>query len=150
MKKFFILLCVVMICSGLVACSSKIILGATTPYDIVNDFEYASMKIVDVSQEDQTITVEFSYSGENELLYGQYYEIEMLQDGKWYRLAQDSNIYFTSEAYVVETGQTRQKTYGGAYDTLPAGHYRIIVEVDDFVETGVYTEYPLAAEFDVE
>jgi len=146
MRKILVLLLCVIIALPLVACGG-IEVGEKSPYDVVNDFEYASMKVLEVSDENQ-VTVEFSYTGEHELTYGEYFEIEMLRDGSWYQLENNSNLSYFDIAYVVAPGKTSTKLYAaGVYGNLPTGQYRIIVEVHDFIGTGNYAEHILAAEF---
>lgn len=151
MKKVLILCVIALILVGGVVCLSSPGIGDKTPYNTVNDFPGASLKVIEVFPEEQKVTVEYSYSGENELIYGSFHKFEVLQDGEWYTLELRQELTYPDIGYVVENGQTKQETYGWAgCGRLSAGRYRIVVETNDFVESGVYTEHVLAAEFDIE
>lgn len=153
MKKNLLLFVSFLIATNLISCGTSISIGEKTPYTIVNDFPGATMKVIEVNTDEEFITVEFSYSGENELSYGTSayeHEIEIYQDNEWHTL--DYKKYDSiGLGYSVKDGETHTEDYKYTrYGKLPAGHYRIVKEVMNFIETGNYTEHYLAAEFDIE
>lgn len=119
-------------------------------YTIVNNLATASLSIIEVAADKSNITVEYSYTGENSLLYGKPCVLEILKDDTWYNVKDSINAY-TDEGYGVESGQTRSMTYNlSRFGTLPTGHYRVVLHVIDYVAPGKNTFYELAAEFDIE
>ena len=129
-------------------------IGSKSPYDTVNDSDVASMELVSISKEDKKLTVEYSYSGENELDAGEFHAIEVWKEDGWYSLKLPSNYAFNQVAYPVLKGENRQLTYGWAgYGDLPEGKYRMVTSVMD-VEKGLVsnhiTTYYLAVEFEIE
>jgi hypothetical protein len=129
-------------------------IGSKTPYDTVNNSEHATMELVSLSKEEKKLTVEYAYSGENELDAGAFHVLEIWQEDGWHSIRLPYNFGFTQEAYPVPKGQTIQHTYGWAgYGDLPAGKYRMVTQVND-VEEGLVsnhiTKYYLAVEFTIE
>ena len=153
MKKNIIFLVLILIATNLIACGSSVSIGDKTPYTEVNDFPGATMEVIEVNTDEEFITVEFSYSGPNELSYGtssDEYEIEFFQNNEWYTL--DYKKYDAMGlGHSVKDGETHTEDYRYTrYGKLPAGHYRIVKRVLDFIEAGNFTEHYLAAEFDIE
>lgn len=129
-------------------------IGSKSPYDTVNDSDVASMELVSISKEDKKLTVEYSYSGENELNAGEFHAIEIWKEGGWYSLKLPSNYAFNQVAYPVLKGENRQLTYGWAgYGELPEGKYRMVTSVNDVTPglvSNQITTYYLAVEFNIE
>lgn len=153
MKKNLLFFVLILITTNLISCGPSISIGEETPYTTVNDFPGATMEVIEVNTDDEFITVEFSYSGENELSYGtspDQYDIEIFQDNEWHVL--DYKRYDNMGlGYSVKDGETHTEDYRYTrYGKLPAGHYRIVKRVLDFIEAGNFTEHYLVAEFDVE
>lgn len=129
-------------------------IGGKSPYDTVNNAEHASMDLVSLSEEEKKLTVEYAYSGENELDAGAFHVLEIWQEDGWHSIRLPYNLVFTDEAYPIPSGETRQHTYGWAgYGDLPAGKYRMVTKVID-VEMGLVsndiTKYYFAVEFTIE
>lgn len=119
-------------------------------YTIVNNLATAALSIKEISADKTNIMVEYSYSGENTLILANHCFLEVFKDDKWYTVKDSINTY-TDEGYFLESGKTHSKTYNlSRYGTLPHGHYRVVLHVNDYVAPGKYTSYELAAEFDIE
>lgn len=129
-------------------------IGGKSPYDTVNNAEHASMELVSLSEEEKKLTVEYAYSGENELDAGAFHVLEIWQEDGWHSIRLPYNLVFTDEAYPIPSGETRQHTYGWAgYGDLPAGKYRMVTSVNE-VQKGLVsndiTKYYFAVEFTIE
>ena len=129
-------------------------IGGKSPYDTVNNAEHASMDVVSLSEEEKKLTVEYAYSGENELDAGAFHVLEIWQEDGWHSIRLPYNLVFTDEAYPIPSGETRQHTYGWAgYGDLPAGKYRMVTSVNEvqkgFVSNDI-TKYYFAVEFTIE
>jgi len=116
----------------------------------VNNFEYAS--ITNISTNGDVITLEFTYTGENELDLGEWFVLETYENGTWYTLPYDIENCWQLLAYPVAPNQSKSLDYNlkYVYEPLSTGKYRIVTSVLDFIETGNYTKYYLAAEFEIE
>ena len=159
MKKIFTLCLLTLICSTFICCGNSQSPNSTesnltkksltqSSYE-VNTFDQAT--ISDISISDEIISLTFTYSGENQLNLGAWFIVEIYEDGMWYTLPYDIENCFDLVAYPVEPNQSKTMEYHlkYVYKSLSAGKYRIITEVSDFVETGNYTDYYLAAEFEI-
>ena len=159
MKKIYTMFYIILICCTFMGCNVNPSTNPTknnsskkhltqSKYE-VNAYDQAT--ISDISISDEIITLTFTYSGENQLNLGAWFIVEIYEDGMWYTLPYDIENCFDLEAYPVEPNQSKTMEYHleSVYKSLPAGKYRIITEVSDFVETGNYTDYYLAAEFEI-
>ena len=128
-------------------------IGEKSTYEVVNNFSKASLKLVELSQKEKNITIEYTYTGESELGYGAYHQFEIWQEDGWYRLMpKHKNLSYPDIAYIVSNKAPQQKTYGWAgLGRLPKGRYRFVQEVwEEFDKEGVGREYVLAVEFKIE
>lgn len=116
---------------------------------IVNEFDHADISNISVS--DTIIKVEISYTGEHQLNLGEWFALEIYENGKWYTLPYKAEITWHQVAYPVEPNQSRSMEYDWShvYNSLSAGKYRIVIKAMDFVKTGDYTNYYLAAGFEI-
>ena len=159
MKKIYTLLSIILICCTFVGCNTT---PSTNPTENsstekqleqstreVNTFENAT--ISDISISDDVIALTFSYSGENQLHLGDWFILEIYENETWYTLPYDIETGFELEAYPLEPNQSKTMEYSlkHIYKSLPDGKYRIVTKVSDFIETGNYTDYYLAAEFEI-
>ncbi|MBQ8518004.1 MAG: hypothetical protein IJ455_00170 [Agathobacter sp.] len=156
MKKSFFILLVLLL--SFVGCGSNSIprtnnsytIETESPYTITNDISTATLSINEISSDKKTITVAFSYFGENHFTYGDHYKIEVLQNNKWYSL-KESETFISDVGYIVENGQTSTASYNlNRFGTLSPGHYRIIIAVTNYTENENKTPHYLSAEFDIE
>lgn len=170
-KKLTLFLSIILVCSSLVSCNENQPNNSETPNPTearetssdmdsnteqpvessnnVNEFEDASISNISVS--DTIITIEVSYTGEHQLNLGRWFALEIYENGTWYTLPYKTEITWNHVAYHVEPNQSRSMEYdwNHAYNPLSVGKYRIVIQVMDFVETGNYTNYYLAAEFEI-
>lgn len=152
MKKIWILCVVAMVVIGGYLFLTAPEIGEKSTYNIVNDFSTGSLKLVEVSQKDKRITVEYSYTGATALIYGAYHQFEIWQEDGWHTLLpKQKNLSYFDIAYLVASGKTRQETYGWAgLGRLPKGRYRFVQEVSEELDkAGVGVSYVLAVEFEI-
>lgn len=93
--------------------------------------------------------VEFLNETDKELYYGEYYDLQILQDGEWYSLKPRTEFAFHQVAYSLEKAGVWQVSWEPFYGALPVGKYRIVKNITDYRAPGDYTEYYLAAEFEL-
>ena len=87
-----------------------------------------------------------------ELQYGDWYDIQVQQDGNWYSMPLIiDNAAYHDIAYPVQDQTTSvwEVNWSYFYGELPAGKYRIVKDIIDLREPGDYTKYYLAAEFEI-
>lgn len=157
-KKYFLLFLILFVCCTFIGCN-------TTPADnsteqkptestyVVNNFEDATISNISISE--NAATLEFSYSGENQLHLAEWFVLEVYDNGTWYTLPYDIENSWELEAYPVEPNQSRSMEYNWkyVYEPLSAGKYRIVTKVTDFKEStfaNERNEYYLAKEFIIE
>ena len=93
----------------------------------------------------------FSSEGK-ELQYGDWYDIQVHQNGNWYSLPLIiDNAAYHDIAYLVQNQTTSvwEINWSYFYGELPAGKYRIVKDIIDLREPGDYTKYYLAVEFEI-
>ena len=145
MKKFFILLSIILVCSTFICCGKQLVESSRE----VNTYDKASISNISIS--DDIISLTFTYSGENQLHLGDWFILEIYENGTWYSLPYDIENAFELEAHPVNPNQSKTLEYNlkYVYKSLSAGNYRIVTKVSDFIEAGNYTDYYLAAEFEI-
>ena len=156
MKKKWILGILVVVL-GLAVIAGYLILtapeiGEKSDYNVVNDFPMGTLKMVELSQKEKTITVEYAYTGETSMRYGTYHQFEIWQEDGWYRLIpKANNLTYPDIAYIVSNKAPQQKTYGWAgLGRLQKGRYRFVQEVwQEWDKEGVGRNYALAVEFEI-
>ena len=155
-KKHLVILCMMLITCTLFGCTTqkKNPIGEESTYTTVNNFENAQLSIVEGSVTPESITLEFTYSGENELYTGERYYIEIMKDDKWHAIEDclPENSIVPDIAYTAENGRPLIKEYDFTkkYYPLSKGQYRIVVDVSEHDGTiGPDKEYILATEFEI-
>ena len=127
-------------------------IGEKSAYNVVNDFSKGSLKMVELSQQEKKITVEYAYTGESSMGYGAYHQFEIWKEDGWYVLMpKDKNRCYPDIAYIVSNKAPPQKTYGWAgLGRLQKGRYRFVQEVwQEWDKEGVGRNYALAVEFEI-
>ncbi|MBR6771744.1 MAG: hypothetical protein IKM28_11080 [Lachnospiraceae bacterium] len=97
-------------------------------------------------------TMEISNFSQKELQYGDWFDVQIQTEGKWYSLAYVvENIAFNSIAYLLPQEKTKEKVvdWEFMYGVLPTGTYRIVTEVIDYHAPGDFERYYIAAEFHI-
>ena len=77
------------------------------------------------------LTVSLTNHGDTEWCYGEYFSLQVLQDGAWYNVPvlDDKNYMFTDIGIILPAGESMEKSYSlSSYGTLPEGTYRLVVE----------------------
>lgn len=96
--------------------------------------------------------VEIRNETDKEITFGEWYEIQVEVNGKWFPLPYIiENAAFNQPAYNAPKDETViwEVKWEWLYGKLPKGRYRIIKDMLDFRGTGDYTKYYLAAEFEI-
>ena len=96
--------------------------------------------------------VEISNESGRELIYGDWYEIQVYQDGNWCSVSLIiDNIGFHDIGYPV-TDQSKsvwEINWSYFYGELPKGKYRIVKDISDIREPGDFTTYYIMTEFEI-
>ena len=96
--------------------------------------------------------VEIRNETDKEIIFGDWYVIQSETNGKWKTMPYKvKNVGFHEVAYNAPKDETviHEVKWDVLYGELPKGRYRIIKDMLDFRGTGDYTEYYLAAEFEI-
>lgn len=157
LRKSILILLTTIISLNFISCNSN---GTDAPTEnqleeskyIVNDFENVSVSISKDSISSNAISLEFTYYGENQLLLGKWFVLEVYEDGKWYTLPYEIEITWDAIAYDVDPNQSRTMIYNweNIYPPLSRGKYRIVTQISDYKESGNSTQHYLATEFNIE
>ncbi len=124
----------------------------TTVFDEeVNVIEGVTMSIY--SYKPTYAILEILNTTDMNIIYGDYYDLQVLQDGKWFSLSYlIDNWGFTAIGYYAQTDIPSEwaVNWTGFHGVLAPGQYRIVKDVQNFRGSGDYTKYYLAAEFVIE
>ncbi len=134
----------------LTACSTK---ECQNNKYVLDEFEYASIEIVDNNITDTGLTLKLTYNGENSGTYGSWYELQVKERDCWVdvEVVVDGEYAFTDIGYQVPPGGSfrLQVDWEWLYGALSKGEYRIITRVLDFRGSGDFDEHYLSAEFTI-
>ena len=112
------------------------------------DLDGLSFKIQDVVWDEENLKLETLWTNETayRIMYGESYFIEYFKKDKWVSCAK-KDLYFTSVGYILEPGESEDKTYNIAksFDVSKEGKYRLIT--DCFEDGNSSVKYNLCAEF---
>lgn len=117
----------------------------------VNCLDGVTMEVV--SNTSTSIKLTILNTTDLRIEYGEYYDLQVLQDGAWYSLSYLIDdwgfvaIGYSAKKDIPSEWYTDWATYHGVLDK---GTYRIVKTVLCFSEQGNYTKYYLASEFEVE
>lgn len=109
------------------------------------------MESITISDSDITLNIQWSNSGEYDVLYGEGFGIQQFKNGQWEDLPTKENTAFNSIGYSLEPGQKQSRSYDLAwiYGMLLPGQYRFTTACH--IEKGEKTEEcELWAEFTLE
>ncbi|MCH5256882.1 MAG: hypothetical protein J1D87_06285 [Lachnospiraceae bacterium] len=117
----------------------------------VNDLDGVSMKVTSASP--TFASLEILNSTDLQIRYGDYYDLQVFQNGEWYSLSYLIDDWgFTAIGY--DTIKNVPSEFGINWElfhgTLSAGDYRIVKNISDRKENGDFTTYYLAAEFRID
>lgn len=151
MKKVFAISIMIYLIFTLSGCNS-IDLKPTT-YDTVNNFDGVSMTAKEETVTHTNLTLVFENKSNNQCIYGNSFLLEKNISGRWYQIpvAIDDNYGFDDIGYVLNPGENGEWTvdWEWLYGSLDEGEYRIVKEVLDFRNTGIYDKYYLVADFTI-
>lgn len=111
------------------------------------------MSIVDESITPTGLTLYFENDTNTEFTYGQAYLLEMKIENEWYEvpIQTDENYAFEDIGYVLPENGSAELTvdWEWLFEELEPGEYRIVKEVLDVIEPGIYETFPMTAEFTI-
>ena len=116
----------------------------------VNTLEGVTMYMKEYNSIKGDVEIRNEYG--KELQYGDWYDIQVQQNGNWYSLPLIiDNAAYHDIAYLVQNQTTSvwEINWSYFYGELPAGKYRIVKDIIDLREPGDYTKYYLAVEFEI-
>jgi hypothetical protein len=116
----------------------------------VNNFDGVTMKLTKATN--TSISVELLNTTDHNVNFGSDYDLQQLIDGRWYSLSYlIENWGFTSEAYIMTKDEpfTWEEDWETFHGSLSKGYYRYLKTIMDFRDTGDYTNYYLATEFEI-
>jgi len=98
------------------------------------------------------LDVDWSNNTDKEVVFGEMYMIERLEDGKWVSCVNVENLAFHMIAYILLPGQTRTEIYVPTYlfDVSKAGTYRFLTDCTVGTKYAVEEKCDLWAEFTLE
>ena len=120
-----------------------------------DSYELNTLDGVTMRMEKYTSTggdIEIRNETDKKITFGDWYELQTEVNGKWISLPYIiDNAAFHQVAYNAPKDETviHEVKWDVFYGKLPKGKYRIIKDMLDFMGTGDYTEYYLAAEFEI-
>ena len=114
----------------------------------VNTLEGISMEIISYDTVSAVVTI--NNTTQKEITFGEYYDLQILQDGKWYSLSYlIDNYAFDDIAYITTQNIPTQWSVDWTlfHGVLSAGRYRIVKPISVEQDLGDFAEYYLAVEF---
>jgi hypothetical protein len=124
---------------------------STDSTEPVNNLEGVVMTVKEGTVSPTGLTVVFKNITENELLFGEFYILEMKTDDGWYQVpvAFDGDYGFNSIGYILDPDSSREWSvdWEWLYGSLEKGEFRIVKDILDSNGVGRYETYYLAAEF---
>jgi len=144
-----ILLCGVMVLS-IIGCENKNEFDIGSKSDIIISQEDVSLTIKDGTLKNTGATLVLTNNSDKNYHYGNPYEIEIKQDGEWYKI--NVQIDFIMPAFGLKANETKEieLNWENGYGKLAEGTYRIIKGIDYEYEEGKYESFYIAVEFTIE
>ncbi len=122
-----------------------------TSYDTVNNFDGVAMTVKEGTASSTELTVVLENNSDSQCIYGEYFLLEKKIDERWYQVPVtfDGDYGFNSIGYHLASGEVGEWPVNWEWlcGSLAPGEYRIVKDILDFRDTGVYETYYLAAEF---
>jgi len=124
-----------------------------TIYESVNNFEGVTMVVKEGTASPVSVTIVFKNDSDRQCIYGQYFCLEKIRNGKWYQVpvSIDGNYGFDDIGYNLAPGDSGEWTaeWEWLYDRLNTGEYRIVKDLLVLKDSGEYDTHYLAAEFTI-
>lgn len=147
-KTIFTIMVVGIIVLGLTGCEkNKLDIGKKSDIEITKNDVTLSIKDGTLTKTGATLILKNNSNVDVE--YGNPYEIEIKQDGFWYKI--NVQLYFNSPAYGLKPNESEQieLNWKNSYGKLPSGEYRIIKSIDVEKEDGTFDSFYISAEFTI-
>lgn len=128
----------------------NVVQGKNEKAERIDELEDVTMSVTYATEKGANLVL-MNFSDKN-MQCGEDYELHRLKDGEWYKSDYIiDNWAFAAIAYMMPQNQPVSIfiDWTHFHGTLPHGQYRIVKTVTDFRGTGDYTDYKLAAEFEV-
>ncbi|MBQ7955937.1 MAG: hypothetical protein IJ282_09320 [Lachnospiraceae bacterium] len=137
-------LLVLLACWG---CGEEKTVISESPYTI-GSAAGCSLSVVEGSVTPESISLQITNTGQGTISIGEWYAIEISEDGVWYTLPETPQD-MVDLAYPIESNQSIIKDYDWQhrYGTLTTGQYRIIIKVTMPQGNGDTTTFYFAAPF---
>ena len=119
------------------------------------DFDGVSIRILNLAEDEGKPQLNISWVNETpyEVVYGESYDVEREQNGKWTSCAINGELYFTAIGYELGRKATQTKTYNlsNSFDISENGKYRFVTDCSVYDKGcgGERTKCKLWAEFTV-
>lgn len=124
-----------------------------TIYKMVNDLDGVTLKTLKTAYSNNVDEIEFIFENntDKEYIFGSQYQLEKLEDGKWYQLLpNEQEIFWTLEGHPLKPNSIRKETLniGWIYGNyFVEGTYRIVKRIH--VPRSPDDMFYLAAEFNI-
>ena len=124
----------------------------TTSSDGTTSLDGVTMEVTEYS--DTSVTVRITNNTDMNIMCGSNFRLKILDEktGEWRDMDTVIDVYgFTEEAYIIQKDSPYETViiFEWLYGKLEPGRYQIVKTVMDFRGTGDYTNYAIAAEFDI-
>ena len=144
------LLCLLLLtgCGGDAKVSDQVFEGG------VNTYEGVTMTVVEGTAYPGAVTVQILNTTDKEIDSGNAHDFGLQKevDGEWYWLEMKKGSYSNTAAaliYSKDVPVEQELTWASRYGSLTKGHYRVTKWLSEYREPGEYTDFLLAAEFDI-
>ena len=124
----------------------------TTSSDGTTSLDGVTMEVTEYS--DTSVTVRITNNTDMNIMCGSNFRLKILDEktGEWRDMDTVIDVYgFTEEANIIQKDSPYETViiFEWLYGKLEPGRYQIVKTVMDFRGTGDYTNYAIAAEFDI-
>ena len=133
MKKCIALLLAALLLLGLASCGkTKLNTGGVSNVVLTDN---VSMSIKDGTLSNTSVVVILTNNTDREMIYGEGFYLELLENGEWKRLEPAPNFGWNLIAFKLEAKMSEKSTaeqeinWEMGYGKLPAGEYRLIKDV---------------------
>ena len=146
-----ILLCGILLL-GIIGCGktkNEFKIGEESKTEITSNSD-VTLTIKEDSLTNTGVTLLLKNNSEKNYSYGNPYEIEIKQGGKWHKI--NVELYFTMPSFNLNAGETKEikLDWENGYGKLGTGTYRIIKSVDYEYEENKYQTFNIAVEFNID
>ena len=84
--------------------------------------------VTEITSDSETVTVKWVNSTSDEVVYGEPYDIERLENSEWISCAK-TETFFNLPGYSLRAGKSAEKEYGlSNFDLTQPGEYRFVAD----------------------